>query len=74
MTRQDVRSSETRISPELVVDFSAYAAVPADADQFKTLLDLRKYVADVGPDLLWTYQNGGHWIATCKSAPKWDPC
>ena len=73
MTTQDVRSSETRISPELVVDFSAYAAVPADTDQFKTLLDRRKYAVDVGADLLWTNQNGGHWIATCKSAPNRDP-
>ena len=64
MTTQDVRSSEPRISPELVVDFNAYAAVPADTDQFKTLLDRRKYAVDVGADLLWTNQNGGHWIAT----------
>lgn len=52
------------IAPELIVDFDAYAPVPQDSDQFRTLLALRDYAARHDADLLWTRSNGGHWIAT----------
>ncbi len=50
------------VSPEQVIDFDIYA-LQAENGEYQTLISRLLHARDA-PNLLWTPQNGGHWIAS----------
>src|SRR5262249_22007861 len=55
------------VDPGLVVDFDYMAPIPSGEDHYTVLRELQ----DMGPDILWTPHNGGHWIVVRAEDIKW---
>src|SRR5512139_127507 len=55
------------VPPELVVDYNYLAPIPVGEDNY----DVLKRLQEKGHDILWTPQNGGHWILTRAEDIKW---
>lgn len=55
------------VDPALVVDFDYFAPPAPGVESYAVLRRLQ----DVGPDILWSPHNGGHWIVTRAEDIRW---
>ena len=57
----------SHVPPERVVNFNYFAPPPPGVESYTLLRGLQ----EVGPDILWSPHNGGHWIATRADDIRW---